>query len=54
MIRELNIPGHLSPEMFVCLGPGPHPTAGMRARARVTWQTLTDWERFPAGDDVGR
>ncbi len=45
----LNLPGHLSPEMFVCLGYAaavqPPP---MRARSLTTWQSLTDWERFPA------
>ena len=54
VIRELNIPGHLSPEMFVCLGyPAAVQPPGMRARARVSWQSLTDWERFPPGDDAG-
>jgi nitroreductase len=52
--QVLNIPGHLSPEMFVCLGyPAAIQPPGMRARARVTWQSLTDWERFPTGDDAG-
>jgi nitroreductase len=52
--QVLNIPGHLSPEMFVCLGyPAAVQPPGMRARTRVTWQSLTDWERFPTGDDAG-
>jgi nitroreductase len=47
--KVLNLPAHLSPEMFVCLGyPAPVQPPGMRARVRVTWQSLTDWERFPA------
>jgi len=54
VIEVLNFPIHLSPEMLVCLGyPAPGQPPGMRARARVTWQSLTDWERFPTGDDVG-
>jgi len=44
----LNVPEGLSPEMFVCLG---HAAAtqprGMPSRGPVTWQTLTQWERFP-------
>jgi len=44
----LNAPERLSPEMFVCLG---HATAtqprGMPTRGPVTWQSLTQWERFP-------
>jgi hypothetical protein len=55
VIEVLNIPGHLSPEMFVCLGyPAAVQPPGMRARGRVTWQSLTDWERFSTGDDAGR
>lgn len=46
----LNLPGPLSPEMFVCLGyAAPVQPPSMRARQPVTWQGLTDWERFPAG-----
>jgi nitroreductase len=46
----LNLPDGLSPEMLVCLGhaaavqPGP-----MSPRGKVTWQSLTRWERFPPG-----
>lgn len=44
----LNLPEHLSPELIVALGyPAPVPPLAMRARARLTWQSLTDWERFP-------
>ena len=40
--------------MFVCLGyPAAIQPPGMRTRARVSWQSLTDWERFPTGDDAG-
>jgi nitroreductase len=54
VIQVLNIPGHLSPEMLVCLGyPAAIQPPGMRARTRVSWQSLTDWERFPKGDHVG-
>jgi nitroreductase len=45
----LNLPEHLSAELFVCLGyAAPRQPAPMRARSPVTWQSLTDWERFPA------
>jgi nitroreductase len=51
----LNLPGHLSPEMFVCLGyPAPVQPPGMRPRERITWQSLTAWERFPTRDNTGR
>jgi nitroreductase len=54
VMRVLNLPGHLSPELIVCLGyPAALQPPGMRARARVTWQSLTDWERFPTGHDAG-
>ena len=45
----LNLPERLSPELFVCLGyaEAAQPLA-MRARAPVTWQSLTDSRRrFP-------
>jgi nitroreductase len=43
----LNAPEGLSPEMFVCLGhAAPTQPAGMPTRGRVTWQSLTQWERF--------
>ncbi len=44
----LNLPAHLSPEMFICLGyaaPGGPPP--MRPVGKLNWQSLTDWERFP-------
>jgi nitroreductase len=45
----LNVPEGLSPEMFVCLGhPAPVQPRGMPSRGRVTWETLTQWERFPS------
>src|SRR5215472_16839119 len=41
----LNLPEHLSPELFVCLGyAAPRQLEPMRARSPVTWQSLTDWE----------
>jgi nitroreductase len=44
----LNVPEGLSPEMFVCLGhAAPTQPRGMPTRGPVTWQTLTQWERFP-------
>lgn len=43
----LNVPEGLGPEMFVCLGhAAPTQPAGMPTRGRVTWQSLTQWERF--------
>ena len=43
----LNLPDGWSPELFVCLGhPAPVQPAPMRARTPVTWQSLTQWERF--------
>jgi nitroreductase len=54
VLQVLNLPGHLSPELFVCLGyPAAVQPPGMRARGRVTWQSLTDWERFRIGEDAG-
>lgn len=45
----LNLPAHLSPEMFICLGHAtPNPPAPMRTWGKITWQSLTDWERFPS------
>lgn len=44
----LNMPEHMSPEMCICLGhPAPTQPRAMRPRTPVTWQSLTDWERFP-------
>lgn len=54
VVEVLNIPDHLSPELIVCLGyPAAVQPPGMRARARVTWHSLTDWERFPTGTTPG-
>ena len=43
----LNLPERLSPHMFICVG---HPFAesgpGVRSSRRVTWESLTFWERF--------
>jgi nitroreductase len=45
----LNTPEGLSPEMFVCLGhAAPTQPPGMPPRGSVTWQSLTQWERFPS------
>jgi nitroreductase len=45
----LNLPEHLSPELIVALGySAPVQSLPMRTRTRLTWQSLTDWERFPA------
>jgi len=44
----LNLPDGLSPEMFVCLGhAAPVQPPGMPTRGHLTWQSLTQWERFP-------
>src|SRR5262245_2230054 len=44
----LNLPDGLSPEMFVCLGhAAPTQPPGMPTRGHLTWQSLTQWERFP-------
>lgn len=46
----LNMRAGLSPELFVCLGyAAPVQPLAMRAREPVTWQSLTDWGRFPEG-----
>jgi nitroreductase len=43
----LNLPEGWSPELFVCLGHAAAvQPAPMRARTPVTWQSLTQWERF--------
>jgi nitroreductase len=44
----LNLPAGWSPEMFICLGHAAlAQPAGMPPRGQVTWQSLTQWERFP-------
>jgi nitroreductase len=43
----LNLPSNLSPEILICFGyPGPKSQLPMRPKKKVTWQSLTDWERF--------
>ena len=43
----LNLPANLVPELILCVG---YPSAGdqlpMRPKQKVTWQSLTDWERY--------
>ena len=52
--QVLNLPERMSAELIVCLGyAAPAQPAPMRARSPVTWQTLTDWERFPDRDSAG-
>jgi nitroreductase len=44
----LNLPPNLSPEVIICIGypaPPEKPQLPMRPKGRVTWQSLTDWER---------
>lgn len=46
----LNLPDHLLPKIFICLGyKGQGKQAPMKARKKVTWQSLTFWERFDDG-----
>jgi nitroreductase len=47
----LNLPANLSPEMMICVGhPAPKSVSQLPMRPnpkkRVTWQSLTDWDRF--------
>ena len=45
----LNLPEGLSPEMFLCLGhAAPRQPPGISTRGPVSWQSLTQWERFPS------
>ena len=43
----LNLPNHLQPKVIICIG---YKSRGrqipMKARKKVTWQSLTDWDRF--------
>jgi nitroreductase len=52
--KVLNLPEHMTPELIVCLGyAAAAQPAPMRARSSVTWQNLTEWERFPDRGAVG-
>ncbi len=43
----LNLPQRLSPELMVCIGhPAPRKQLPMRGKKKITWQSLTYWERF--------
>ncbi|MCK5314556.1 MAG: nitroreductase family protein [Anaerolineales bacterium] len=45
----LNLPPNLTPEIIVCIGYAAPPGKSqlpMRPKKKVTWQSLTDWERF--------
>jgi nitroreductase len=45
----LNLPSNLSPEMIICIGyaaPNSSSQLPMLPKKKVTWQSLTDWERF--------
>jgi nitroreductase len=45
----LNLPENLSPEVVVCFGYAASPGKSqlpMRPNKKVTWESLTDWERF--------
>ncbi len=44
----LNLPERLSPELMVCLGypAAPGKQLPMRSKKKVTWQSLTDWDRY--------
>lgn len=44
----LNLPSHLSPEIFICLGqPDPTAVTPQRKKQKLSWRDMTDWERFP-------
>jgi len=44
----LGLPDGWSPELLVCLGhAAPVQPAGMPSRGKITWRSLTRWERFP-------
>jgi len=45
----LNLPSNLSPEIIICIGyaaPKSKSQLPMRPKKKVTWQSLTDWERY--------
>lgn len=45
----LNLPPNLSPEMLICIGYAAPPGKSqlpMRKKKKVTWQSLTHWERY--------
>jgi nitroreductase len=43
----LNLPPHLTPEIIICIGyTTPKNQLPMRPKKKVTWQSLTHWERF--------
>ena len=43
----LNMPDHMTPEMFICVGhAAPKTRQGMKASRKITWRDLTYWERF--------
>ena len=43
----LNLPERLSPHMFVCVGHRASDKApGVQSSRRITWESLTFWERF--------
>lgn len=47
----LNIPKNMTPELMLCIGyPAPpgDKQLPMRRKKKITWETLTHWERFEA------
>ena len=43
----LNLPPRLTPEVMVCIGhPAPSKQLPMRNKQKITWQSLTYWDRF--------
>jgi nitroreductase len=45
----LNLPDNLSPEMLICIGYAAPPSKAqlpMLKKKKVTWQSLTHWERY--------
>lgn len=46
----LNLPENLSPEIIICIGyPSAKSQLPMLPKKKVTWQSLTKWERFDEG-----
>ena len=45
----LNLPSNLTPEMLICIGHKAPPEKSqlpMLPKKKLTWQSMTDWERF--------
>ena len=43
----LNLPEHLTPQLFVCIGyPAVKQKIVMKSKTKITWESMTVWERF--------